>query len=365
MISTLKSITIEKLGIRVYKGKSYNSSSLTVSDDETSINYITRTEKNNGVKCRVADEDFDGVEDGNAIIIGDTTATVFYQKERFIVGEHIVILRADWFDENICQFITLQLRRESFRYPAFGRAFTKDLVLETSILMPFLENGDIDVGAITKYMEDFNINSSNVVSDVPDYFLNEGYTKACWYLDNINQTDFESKYAGIKNKSSITLKDRNWLDFALTDFFDVSQSKGDIKLSEIVDGDIPLVSASKVNNGIVAYILEGDGIAEQFKGNCLTADMFGHVFYQPKNFYSVSHGRVNMLTPKVSMNKYVLIFISELLNFQFGIRNSYSRMLTLEMLDKCIIRLPVNNEGEPDWCFMEEYIQSRPFSCNI
>ena len=153
--------------------------------------------------------------------------------------------------------------------------------------------------------------------------------------------------------------------FKLIDFFIPVQSKGDIKTSEVVEGDIPLVSAVKGNNGIALYILTGDGVAEMFSAGCLTADMFGHVFYQPNNFYAVSHGRVNILIPQFEINKYIGIFISIILEYQFKIRNSYSRMLTKELLEKCIIKLPVDNIGNPDWKFMEEYIKSQPFSCNI
>ena len=358
-------IKLKNIKFKAYKGKAYNNSDLTLSDDENSINYITRTKKNNGIKSKVMNENFEYIEEGNAITIGDTTATVFYQKSDFIVGDHMVVLRADWLNEYAGIFISLQLARESFRYPTHARAFTKDLVLETEVLIPLDDNGDVDLLKIENYIKKFNITKDNVINEIPDYFLNEGYTKACWYLDNINQIDFENKYASKFTNKIVSLDDRNWNDFKLIDFFIPVQSKGDIKTSEVVEGDIPLVSAVKGNNGIALYILTGDGVAEMFSAGCLTADMFGHVFYQPNNFYAVSHGRVNFLIPIFEINKYIGSFISIILEYQFKIRNSYSRMLTKELLEKCIIKLPVDNIGNPDWKFMEEYIKSQPFSCNI
>ena len=353
------------LGVEIYKGKSYNSSDLTISDDENSVNYITRTEKNNGIKCKVLNENFINIEHGNAITIGDTTATVFYQKDKFIVGEHMIVLRASWLNEYTGMFISLQLRRESFRYPTYARAFTKDLVAATEILMPFDDKGNIDLKKIEKYIKSFNITKDNVIEEIPDYFLNEGYTKACWYLDNIDQIRFENEYSAKFTNKVVNLYDRKWADFELVSFFTPVQSKGDIKTSELIEGDIPLISAIKGNNGVAAHILTGDGIAEIFNAGCLTADMFGHVFYQPKDFYAVSHGRVNILIPNFNINKYVGTFISILLEYQFKIRNSYSRMLTQELLKKCIIKLPVDSNNNPDWEFMEDYIKSQPFSVNI
>lgn len=359
-----KSQKIKDLDIKVYKGKSYNSSNLIVSDDLESVNYITRTEKNNGIKAKVFADGLDFVEDGNAITIGDTTASIFYQKEKFVVGEHIVILRADWFNEKIGNFIVTQLRKEKFRYPVFARAFIKDLIEDTEILLPINEDCSINTKEIENFVDNFDITSENILTKIPDYFLNEGYNKACWYLENINKNEFEDKYAGVNCEQKISLNDREWREYDLTNFFTPTQSKGDIKINEIVSGDIPLISAVKGNNGIATFVAVGDGKAQLFSKGCLTADMFGHVFYQPKDFYCVSHGRVNVLVPLIDLNVYQSIFVAKVLEYQFNIRNSYSRMLTKDLLKKCKISLPVIG-NEPDWNFMESYIKSLKFSKNI
>lgn len=362
--NTWKTRKIRDLNINIYKGKSYNSSDLIVSDDFGSINYITRTEKNNGIKDKVLAEGLSFIEEGNAITIGDTTASIFYQKERFVVGEHIVILRANWFNEEIGEFIATQLRKEKFRYPVFARAFIKDLIDETEILLPINQDGNIDTQEIVTFIKNFNITPENILNKIPDYFLNDGYNKACWYLENIDKDEFERKYAGVHSPKSIGLNDREWKEFSLTKFFTPIQSKGDIKINEIIPGDIPLISAVKTNNGVAAFIASGDGKAQLFKSGYLTADMFGHVYYQPKDFYSVSHGRVNILIPLIDLNVYQGIFIAKVLDYQFNIRNSYSRMLTNELLKKCKISLPVLN-NIPDWEFMENYIKSLKFSKSI
>lgn len=357
---------IKDLSVKVYKGKSHNYTDLIVYDGDNSINYITRTEQNNGVRCRVLNDNLSHIELGNAITIGDTTATVFYQKEKFIVGEHIVILRADWINEYTGAFLAVQLQKESFRYPPFARAFIKDRIMETKILVPVDDNDKINFGLMEKYIKDLNINEKNVISEIPDYFLNEGYKKACWYLDNIDKQLFENKYAKSFNSTKLTLNDRKWKEYKLSDYFEPMQSKGDIKLNEITFGEIPLISAVNGNNGIGAYIAFGDGVAQLFKKNCLTADMFGHVFYQPQDFYAVSHGRVNILRPKVKLNVFQGLFISKILEHQFNIKNSYSRMLTKKLLNECTLILPVDAEtNTPDWQFMESYIKSLQFSCNI
>lgn len=362
---TFVSKKLKDLSVNVYKGKSYNSSALTQYDGIDSINYITRTEKNNGVKYRVLNDNLTEIEAGNAITIGDTTATVFYQKEQFVVGEHIVILRADWINEYTGEFVAIQLQKESFRYPAFARAFIKDCILETKILVPVDENNNISFKLMEKYIKDLNINEQNILNEIPDYFLEEGYSKACWYLENINKKEFENKYSNPFYKQKVLLKDKLWKEFDLVDFFVPELSKGDIKINESIEGEIPLISAINGNNGICGHIAFGDGKAQLFQEGCLTADMFGHVYYQPQKFYSVSHGRVNVLIPKINLNKYQSLFIAKVLEYQFLIRNSYSRMLNKTLLKKCKILLPIKDDGTPDWNTMENFIKSLPFSCNI
>ena len=72
--------------------------------------------------------EYEGLEKANAITIGDTTATIFFQEHDFITGPHIIVVRADWLNVYTATFIISLLNMEKYRYPVFGRAFTKDLI---------------------------------------------------------------------------------------------------------------------------------------------------------------------------------------------------------------------------------------------
>lgn len=73
------------------------------------------------------------------------------------------------------------------------------------IKLPSICQGIIDFDFIDQYIE----NLKSDVSTIPDYFLNEGYDKACWYLDNVNQLEFENTYAGIEHPREMNLKNKN------------------------------------------------------------------------------------------------------------------------------------------------------------
>lgn len=123
----------------IYKAKAINKDELTVAVDKTNaINYITRTGENNGCELladiRDIDEKF--IEKGNAISIGDTTATCFYQPENFITGDHIVIVRADsWLNQYTALYIVTLLTNEQYKY-SYGRAFLLDRIKNTILNLP-------------------------------------------------------------------------------------------------------------------------------------------------------------------------------------------------------------------------------------
>ena len=135
-----------------YKATAYNAIELTrcEKEDDNSIAYITRTNVNNGCSGYVINEGFDDVEKGNAITIGDPTATVYYQENDFICGDHMVVLRSRYFNKYVGLFVATLLNEERFRYN-YGRAFNKGVIANTIIQLPVTLVGDPD----WQFMEDY------------------------------------------------------------------------------------------------------------------------------------------------------------------------------------------------------------------
>ena len=152
------------------------------------------------------------------------------------------------------------------------------------------------------------------------------------------------------------LNTSNWKEFKISDLFNCLLSKGDLKESECDDGPINLISSGTSNNGVVKRIDEtGDGKAEIFDKNCLTLDMFCNCFYQDEKFYSVSHGRVNILVPKFELNEQIGLFIATIINKE-QYRFSYGRAVYNSFAENIVIKLPVDENDRPDWEFMTRFI---------
>lgn len=148
---------------------------------------------------------------------------------------------------------------------------------------------------------------------------------------------------------------REWGEFRVGELFDAFLSKDDIQPKAIVEGNTPLVSSGKENNGIIAFIDNKN--ARLWEANTLTVDMFGKVFYQEQPYYAVSHGRVNILMPRMPMTKHCMQFIGCAIERVTTDKYAFSEMCTGTKLLKDVILLPKDKTGQPDWAYMEEYMR--------
>ncbi len=159
--------------------------------------------------------------------------------------------------------------------------------------------------------------------------------------------------------------------FCIGDVFDHKKGKDSVGIKNLdyvayadKNNPIPLVSATFANNGIVGYKnTADDNIC--YDGNSVTVagngSYIGESFYQEKKFVATSD--VNILIPKYNVNKYMLFFIIVLIEMD-QYRYNYGRKLGSSIVHHRI-KLPSDNNGNPDWLFMEQYIKSLPYSSNI
>lgn len=155
----------------------------------------------------------------------------------------------------------------------------------------------------------------------------------------------------------------NWQEFKISDLFDVVKGKGyNSKEAEENPGYNNFISATSMNNG-VAY---RTSLENKHKGNRITISSDGacmDAFYQ-ENSFSCSPS-VLVLNPNFKeFNKYIGLFICVILELQ-KIKYHYGRKSNLKRVSKTIIKLPVNELGEPDYQFMEYYIKILSYSAAL
>lgn len=145
-----------------------------------------------------------------------------------------------------------------------------------------------------------------------------------------------------------------WKDFIIGDLFEISLASGDLQAQKLEDGDFPLISSGKVNNGICKYVEKQN--MNTFNAGTITVDMFGKAFYQPNPFYAVSHGRVNMLVPKIKLNSYTGLFITTAIEKVTLPKYSFNEMCSSKSLLKDIVKLPIRNILYPDFNKLQDVV---------
>ncbi len=168
------------------------------------------------------------------------------------------------------------------------------------------------------------------------------------------------KEAQLMNEQRLSLAGKEWRDFLLMDYF--SFKKGNqSNMASLQEGDIPLVSARKMNNGYKDFVRSNG--KELFPAGILTINNDGDggaglSYYQPYTMALDSH--VTALIPKIQMSKHLLMFIARCISHQhkrFG--NGYP--INERRINKFRFLLPVSESDNmtPDWAFMEAYMRQK------
>jgi hypothetical protein len=150
----------------------------------------------------------------------------------------------------------------------------------------------------------------------------------------------------------------NWIDYKIEDLFNIKKG---VRLNKVdrKKGYIPFLTATSENNGVSDYI-DPQIIKMELCKNALTIDMFFNVFFHKYDF--LCDDNVHVLTLKNrNLTQNIGIFLRTVLNSNKGDYN-YSKQLRLKYLIHETIKLPSifnddKNEFEPDWEYMDEYVQ--------
>lgn len=131
-------------------------------------------------------------------------------------------------------------------------------------------------------------------------------------------------------------------------FFSTLRGKRHIEKDRL-QGDLPYVSASSFNNGVTDFISN----PLFTRKNKLVVTTFCDAYYMESEF--TASDEMVLLSHK-KLNKYSGLFIVQTIKsnknkYAFG-RKAFSKRLQEQM-----ILLPIDEKGEPNWEFMENYIK--------
>lgn len=158
--------------------------------------------------------------------------------------------------------------------------------------------------------------------------------------------------------TSVKLNSAVWKKFKINALFNVDKgyrlTKADQK-----EGAINYVGASAFKNGITAHIGNDEHVIPAGTISVCYNGSIGESFFQEHEYWATDD--VNILTPKFSINKFIAMFFTTIIKNESA-KYAFNNKWTKQMMEKSELLLPASNDGEPDFCFMEEYIKSLPYS---
>ena len=218
-----------------------------------------------------------------------------------------------------------------------------------SVLTNVLVNNDWTNKATWRKVQEKNIKLPITSTGQPDWQYMDSYiaklaTRAHRDVSLLN---------GVKTESNQINIDK-WKEFRVGELFNVELTDGDNKPDNLPEGDVPLISTIDSNNGIVGHF-ESD--TKIFPKGSITVDMFGHTFVQLDDFQTVAHGHVNVILNDLPFD--VALYVAAIIH-KVAIEKKYgfNTMLTKTRLQKMVIQLPVDSNGQPSWSTMQSIVRN-------
>lgn len=303
--------------------------------------FVTAKACNNGVHCLT--DNGKHLFKGNTIIFvkdgNGGGGTPYYQEYDFYANSHILILQPKIeLNREIGLFLVscLQNCKNQFHHT---RSINKDTFQTIKIVLPCNSNNKVDWEYMTNY-----IKKVETELNLPKFYNKLKKFKEYFLLNKEEKVTFPNSYT-----------------FNLLEIFkNLGGGREIIKDTE--NGNIPLISSGRENNGIEKYIKQGKKL---FKKNKLTLAKNGSVgqcFYQNKDFYATSDV---LILENPNLNKFTGLFLIPIIEKSSKIYVWHNKIDEKNLM-KIRINIPaiqnINGVYEPNWQYMEDFIKSLPYA---
>lgn len=147
-----------------------------------------------------------------------------------------------------------------------------------------------------------------------------------------------------------------WKAFVLSDIFTISAGKRLTK-ADMKQGKRPFIGATDSNNGITAWVensnesLDSNVLGVNYNGSVV--ETFYHLY---ECIFSDDVKRLH-LKDNVTVSVYLMLFLKTMI-VQQKIKFAYGYKFNEKRMQMQKIVLPIDNNGQPNWDYMETYMQN-------
>lgn len=293
--------------------------------------YVSSSALNNGVADWIKPTENSRVF-GESISLANSgsVGTAFYEPFDYVASDHITSFHLGNGSKYIYLFMAACLEKQKHNF-SFNREVNEARLKRLRIMLPVNDKGQ------------------------PDYdFMSD-------YVDQ-QKKQLQSKYVIYAQKKLQmlgtpkplkTLSELNWNYVRINDIATVKSGK-DIYARERVSGDLPYVTSGTSNNGIGYFVGNDNKSKADHVISVNRNGAVGEAFYHSYTALFGNDCRTLVLNEQY---EYAPFFIAAMLSKQKK-AFSYSRKLGTARLKRLQIMLPVNDQGQPDYDYMEQYVKN-------
>ncbi|WP_081310982.1 restriction endonuclease subunit S [Mesomycoplasma ovipneumoniae] len=313
--------------------------------------YVVRQSKNNGIKGYIQ-ENLKFLNPANTISFAQDTFLSFFQKQKYFTGNNVKVLKykgKNTIKQKSLMFISIAIQKAIAKL-SWGINSSKESILETKFLLPIDDQNQINFDFIEKFIKE--LESAHLaeletthLAELEAYLIASGFTQ-----NNFDYSERERERAASQAEIENLYSNTIWKEFRIKDIFEQIKTKNVITNGP---GDLPATTAISTNNQLGRYINpKGATILQNVFS--ATANGNGKVFFQPKPFTILQDSYAFKFKYEVNNKKQFYLFFLGSLNKIFQ-KYSWDNKSTWKRVSEELITLPVNNQNEIDFDFIEKF----------
>ncbi|MGB6084894.1 restriction endonuclease subunit S [Moheibacter sp.] len=292
------------------------------------IPFIGATDSNNGITEFIANKNTSLDKNVLGVNYNGSVVYNFYHSYEAVFSDDVKRLSFKEIEGNKYTFLFVKalILQQKSKYE-YGYKFNGERMKRQKILLPINSKGK------------------------PDYAFMENYMKQ-------KETELLEKYENYVSLSEQNIKlnsEVEWKEFKIGNVFSVST--GALLPKDILKkGKIARLTATDNNNGIFEFYEPVSHKNYREISNFISISFLGSVFYHPYRA-SLDMKIHAVQTPNLELNKYIAEFLVFCFKRMASV-SSYGNQLSSTDLPKKKILLPINNNGQPDFIYMENYMKA-------
>lgn len=272
-------------------------------------------------------------ENGGVLTVDSATVgTVFYQPFNFIATDHVEKIQKtnDAFNENEGLFLQTAITASVGTKYQYGYKFSQKRIKRQTVFLPVDDLGKPDY----KYMSEYVYSQRKSMLDKYICFAQKQISK-------------------LQYKEIPALSEKKWDPFILDSIFKIGSGTR-LETRNKQPGNKPFIGAADNNNGVTGFVSNNNAsndhnvLGVNYNGNGMCIG-----FYHPYEcIFSDDVKRFHL--KNYEDNAYVLLFFKAIILKQKS-KFGYLYKFNAERMAKQRLLVPVTDDGEPDYEYMEQY----------